>query len=226
MTPTAAQIAENIATLRQRAGLTQRDICRAVGMADSTLSHKMKGKADWAVRDLEAVARTLHVTVSELVGEVPSREEWQRRLEPTDTPAPVGGGPRFLVAPETHFDRLRASLSPDFGLTPLFVIGTLIRLIAPWLDRFVERNSESAVETATDADDLALPDTPTGLDFELPRLGNRSTRPIRPRSRTTTHRPGVPLASRLARNPHGYADLGPRAATVTRRRHVQHRRTL
>ncbi|WP_366914090.1 helix-turn-helix transcriptional regulator [Nocardioides sp.] len=119
--------------------MTQRDICRAVGIADSTLSQKMKGKADWAIRDLEAVSRVLHVSVPELVGTLPDRSEWERR-RPATEPVLAAPGPRFLLGPDLDRDAsnplILSGIQPD----------TDCRLSAIW--RTAQKEPARAVATS------------------------------------------------------------------------------
>lgn len=77
--PAAVQVAENLTMLLFRAEMSQRAVCRSIGMSPTTLHHKMKGHSAWSLSDLESLARELDVTVPELTGTLPNRDDWLAR---------------------------------------------------------------------------------------------------------------------------------------------------
>ncbi|MFT4288683.1 hypothetical protein [Nocardioides sp.] len=77
--PTGTHISENVATLLWRASMSQRNLSATTGLAQATITAKMRGDSTWTVLDLERIGEVLYVTVQELVGSLPEREEWEQR---------------------------------------------------------------------------------------------------------------------------------------------------
>lgn len=101
---TSRQIAANINALLGLAGWSQVQLAAATGIAQATISRKLRSLADWSISDLDRIADALSVTVAELVGTIPPAEEWDRRRRPA--PVPAAPGPRFLLMPDAHADGL------------------------------------------------------------------------------------------------------------------------
>ncbi len=62
----AAQVAENIRAEAGRRGVNQSDIARALGIAQAAISERWRGRREWRLNEIEAVARLLGTTTSTL----------------------------------------------------------------------------------------------------------------------------------------------------------------
>ena len=74
----AVLVAENVRAETARAGLTQADIAREMGMAQSAVSARWRGTRQWQLEDLERVAEILNVTPTLLL-----RPRQDSNLQPT-----------------------------------------------------------------------------------------------------------------------------------------------
>ena len=61
-----AQVAANIRAEAARRGVTQTDIAMHLGMNQSTISERYRGKREWSLAEIEAVALLLRTTTSVL----------------------------------------------------------------------------------------------------------------------------------------------------------------
>lgn len=208
MTPTARQIAENVAVLLVRTDMTNKDLGRILGISPQSVGQRLRGRIEWRAAELDVLARALHVTPSELMGRLPDFKEWDRR---TAAPGPIAAaGPRYLVMPEAEFDGFAAPLSRSPEMS---IIGTLLALLATLL-----RNP--------DALRRALPDAPQLPNLQQPRRTERLPRDVRTTSLPAAHRTGVTLTRGLTRHSKRPADHRPGRAPVACSRHQQHRRSL
>jgi transcriptional regulator with XRE-family HTH domain len=58
---------EKIAALRHRNKMSHEDMCRLLGVSRPTYSSREKGETSWRLDELEIIAKTFGVTVTELV---------------------------------------------------------------------------------------------------------------------------------------------------------------
>lgn len=63
----AAHVAANIRAEAARRGVTQVQIAQHLGVNQSVVSHRYRGHREWSLSEIEAVARLLRTTTSELV---------------------------------------------------------------------------------------------------------------------------------------------------------------
>lgn len=65
------RLGERIHNIMWRRGLTQLSLADALGLDQSTLSKKLRGKRRWYADEIAIVASTLGVSAGDLYGEVP-----------------------------------------------------------------------------------------------------------------------------------------------------------
>ena len=63
----AARVAANVRAAAGFRGVTQTDLARALGTNQSTISHRYRGKQEWSLSELDAVARFLRVRLEDLL---------------------------------------------------------------------------------------------------------------------------------------------------------------
>lgn len=62
----AAQVAANIRAEVARRGLTQGQLAAGLGISQTNVSKRARGKVEWSLNEIETVARLLGTTVSAL----------------------------------------------------------------------------------------------------------------------------------------------------------------
>jgi transcriptional regulator with XRE-family HTH domain len=78
------RVASRIRELRESQKLSQRELAKLVGKARSLVIYLERGEKVPSIETLEAFAKALGVTASELVAEEPSEKGAIKRNEPTD----------------------------------------------------------------------------------------------------------------------------------------------
>lgn len=108
MTPATRQISENVVVLMHRLGINNKELADEIGMSRVPLGNRILGETEWRAYEVDAVARALGVTPTELMSTIPTFKEWDRRRAEATTEIGIRatGGPRFLVMPEEAFDYL------------------------------------------------------------------------------------------------------------------------
>lgn len=203
------RVTENVRIMIDRADTTQSELGRTIGLNSATMSRKMTRHSDWTFTEAQALASALDITLDELAGDLPTYEEWVTRRR-GEAP-PTSPGPRYLVMPDRDFDARRPPLSrPE----DLYLIGALIVGLLRMLLKAIE------------PDRVALPHAAPLHHTEPRRPTERLTSPICPVRLTARHSPRIPLPRSLPTRTQDSPDCRPRAATIPRRRHIQHHRTL
>lgn len=64
-----------IKTLMEQRSITQEELGRLVGLAQPAVSKRLSGERRWQVDELVALSRAWGVSVDELIGSGPGREE-------------------------------------------------------------------------------------------------------------------------------------------------------
>ena len=64
---TMTDVATAIRVEMARNGLTQRDLAEALGVTQATVSSRMNGHTEWTIRELQIVAATCGVAVTDLL---------------------------------------------------------------------------------------------------------------------------------------------------------------
>ena len=75
---TANIVAGNIRAEASRLGLSQVELGRQLGMSQTSITTRWKGRRPWQLHELDAVAAVLGVTVADLVTEPDSRPRGTR----------------------------------------------------------------------------------------------------------------------------------------------------
>ena len=65
--------------MMQRAGIKGMQLAEAASMTPATFSRRMAGKQAWTLFEVEMIAMYFGLQLDELVYELPSIEEWERR---------------------------------------------------------------------------------------------------------------------------------------------------
>jgi transcriptional regulator with XRE-family HTH domain len=94
-----AAIGERVHTLMWRVKVPQTELAAELGIDQSALSRRLRGRTSWKATELLYIAERLNVTLESLL---PSREEIAALIE--RTPAAVGDKPRavFECTPAVH----------------------------------------------------------------------------------------------------------------------------
>ncbi len=145
--PLPERLAENVRALRERAGLTQAQLAKKAGVPRATWAHLESGAANPTLAVLDAVARTLQVTLEELVAQprgaasyFPREALVVRRRGEVEVrkflPEPLPGveldrlslppGARMVGVP--HLEGTREYLTCESGEIELVVTGETYRL--------------------------------------------------------------------------------------------------
>lgn len=79
-------VCENVTTLIFRSGWKQKDLAHAAHWNAGTLSRKLKGLSEWTTGEIETLTRVFAVSAAELLGDLPSFDEWVARPERFELP--------------------------------------------------------------------------------------------------------------------------------------------
>lgn len=201
------QVAANIDALLRMRAWSQVDLAAATGIAQSTISRKLRSLSDWSLTDLDRLSAALGVTVPELTGALPPAATWDARNRPASLP--IGRGPRFLVNPVLEYD----GVSPGRVTVPYrrFFRALALALLA------------ALVRPAADPYRVAFPHTTPVLDPQDRALREPLTPPVTFMSVAAAYRTGVTLPRRLPTHTQRVAYCRPGLAAMPRRHHVQHR---
>lgn len=78
-----ATVAANVRAESARRGVSQSDLAQALGVNQSTISHRWRGIREWSLSEIEAVAHYLRTTTSTLL----RSEEELPRLDSNQQPS-------------------------------------------------------------------------------------------------------------------------------------------
>lgn len=84
--PVSRRMNENLTALMFRMSWLQKDVAGAVGISAPSVGRKMRGLNDWTLPEAERLAAATHVTVPELLGDLPAYDVWLPRLDSNQQP--------------------------------------------------------------------------------------------------------------------------------------------
>lgn len=181
MNENASKIGARIREIRQRKGLTQKQLGELCGMADSAIRRYESGRAEPKIKTIETIADALQVNLSELAyGSTPSNTKYYQHFEKTLRSIANSGLDAMVFVgdpdsappplPKTTLSEVKRNF--DFPLGELAFIENYLKL-----NRFGKKEALKRVAELTRLEEYTKPDTSAPMSDQVaadePEPGSR-----------------------------------------------------